>query len=75
MVSDEAIAEGRTLQGLGIEPTSFEAIVPSYLVRFRKTGQFDLKRNSAETAPDRLRRRPGPRPRPGGPPPDQASQP
>ena len=32
--------EGRTLQGLGIEPAAMEAIVPSYLWRFRKTGQF-----------------------------------
>lgn len=41
MVSDQARAEGRTLQGLGIEPVSIEAIVPSYLYRFRKAGQFD----------------------------------
>jgi uncharacterized protein YbjT (DUF2867 family) len=40
VVSDAAIAQGRTLQGLGIEPDSMEAIVPSYLWRFRKTGQF-----------------------------------
>jgi NADH dehydrogenase len=40
VVSDAAIAEGRTLQGLGIEPEPIEAIVPSYLWRFRKTGQF-----------------------------------
>ena len=26
--------------GLGIEPEPIEAIVPSYLWRFRKTGQF-----------------------------------
>ena len=32
--------EMRTLQGLGIEPEPIEAIVPSYLWRFRKTGQF-----------------------------------
>ena len=32
--------KGRTLQGLGIEPATMEAIVPSYLWRFRKTGQF-----------------------------------
>ena len=37
---DAAKAEGRTLQGLGIEPEPIEAIVPSYLWRFRKTGQF-----------------------------------
>ncbi|HEY5305945.1 MAG TPA: complex I NDUFA9 subunit family protein [Pseudolabrys sp.] len=40
LVSEAAIAEGRTLQGLGIEPEPIEAIVPSYLWRFRKTGQF-----------------------------------
>jgi NADH dehydrogenase len=40
VVSEAAKAEGRTLQGLGIEPEPLEAIVPSYLWRFRKTGQF-----------------------------------
>jgi NADH dehydrogenase len=40
VVSEAAKAEGRTLQGLGIQPEPFEAIVPSYLWRFRKTGQF-----------------------------------
>jgi uncharacterized protein YbjT (DUF2867 family) len=40
VVSESAKAEGRTLQGLGIEPELLEAIVPSYLWRFRKTGQF-----------------------------------
>lgn len=40
VVSEAAKAEGRTLQGLNIEPEPIEAIVPSYLWRFRKTGQF-----------------------------------
>lgn len=40
VVSEEAIAEGRSLQGLGIPPTAMAAIVPSYLWRFRKAGQF-----------------------------------
>jgi uncharacterized protein YbjT (DUF2867 family) len=40
VVSDVAKAEGRTLEGLGIVPRSIEAIVPSYLWRFRKSGQF-----------------------------------
>jgi len=40
VVSEAAIKEGRTLPGLGIAPDSIEAIVPSYLWRFRKTGQF-----------------------------------
>lgn len=40
IVSEAAKAEGRTLPGIGIEPDSIEAIVPSYLWRFRRTGQF-----------------------------------
>jgi uncharacterized protein YbjT (DUF2867 family) len=41
VVSNAALAEGRTLTGLGIEPTTVEAVVPSYLYRFRKAGQFE----------------------------------
>jgi uncharacterized protein YbjT (DUF2867 family) len=44
VVSNAAVAEGRTLQGLGIEPESVEAIVPGYLYRFRKAGQFDREK-------------------------------
>jgi uncharacterized protein YbjT (DUF2867 family) len=40
IVSQAALAEGRTLEALGINPSALEAIVPSYLWRFRKTGQF-----------------------------------
>jgi uncharacterized protein YbjT (DUF2867 family) len=40
VVSDEAKRDGRTLEGLGLIPESIEAVVPSYLWRFRKTGQF-----------------------------------
>lgn len=40
VVSAQAQAEARTLQGLGIEPTAMAAIVPTYLWRFRKAGQF-----------------------------------
>jgi NADH dehydrogenase len=40
VVSDEAIRDQRTLQGLGIEMRSLQAIVPSYLWRFRRSGQF-----------------------------------
>jgi len=40
VVSAEASAEGRTLRGLGIAPESFETLVPTYLVRYRKFGQF-----------------------------------
>ncbi|QCK85846.1 complex I NDUFA9 subunit family protein [Phreatobacter aquaticus] len=40
LVGEAAKAEGRTLEGLGIHPQSVEAIVPSYLWRFRRQGQF-----------------------------------
>ena len=43
VVSDAATAAGLTLQGLGISPDSMEAVVPQYLWRFRKTGQFAQK--------------------------------
>lgn len=44
VVSDAAVAEGRSFEALGIAPVSAEAVVPSYLWRFRKTGQFDTAR-------------------------------
>jgi uncharacterized protein YbjT (DUF2867 family) len=44
VVSDAASKDGRTLAGLGIAPVSFEAEVPSYLWRFRKSGQFATSR-------------------------------
>jgi NADH dehydrogenase len=40
VVSDEAKREGRTLEALGVEPLAMATVVPSYLWRFRKTGQF-----------------------------------
>jgi len=40
IVSSEAVTEGRTLSGLGIEADTVQSIVPSYLERFRKTGEF-----------------------------------
>jgi NADH dehydrogenase len=40
VVSAQAQAEGRTLEGLGVAPTAIAAVVPAYLWRFRKTGQF-----------------------------------
>ena len=40
VVSDAARDDGRTLEGLGITPQSIAAIVPTYLWRFRKSGQF-----------------------------------
>jgi uncharacterized protein YbjT (DUF2867 family) len=46
VVSEAAIDEGRTLKGLGIEERSVQAIVPSYLWRFRRSGQFKSVRLS-----------------------------
>jgi NADH dehydrogenase len=43
VVSDAAAREGRTLKGLGIEATAMETVVPTYLWRFRKTGQFKVR--------------------------------
>jgi uncharacterized protein YbjT (DUF2867 family) len=43
VVSDAAKSAGLTLEGLGISADSMEAIVPQYLWRFRKTGQFQHK--------------------------------
>ncbi|GLK83460.1 complex I NDUFA9 subunit family protein [Ancylobacter defluvii] len=40
VVSAQAIAEGRTLEGLGIHPTALGAVLPGYLWRYRKAGQF-----------------------------------
>jgi hypothetical protein len=40
IVSPEARHAGRTLAELGIEPVAMRAVVPTYLWRFRKTGQF-----------------------------------
>jgi len=40
VVSEAARSERRTLDGLGIQPTAMASVVPSYLWRFRKRGQF-----------------------------------
>jgi uncharacterized protein YbjT (DUF2867 family) len=40
IVSETAKREGRTLETLGIDPLAMATIVPSYLWRFRKAGQF-----------------------------------
>ena len=41
VVSAESVHSGHTLQGMGIAGEAIEAIVPSYLYRFRKAGQFE----------------------------------
>ena len=44
IVSQSAAQDGCTLAGLGIVPEAYETIVPTYLYRFRKTGQFERQR-------------------------------
>ncbi len=46
LVSDQAKREGRTFEALGIKPQGVEAIVPAYLYRFRKAGQFSAPEQS-----------------------------
>lgn len=41
VVSEEAVREKRTLAAFDIAPTAMEAILPSYLWRFMRNGQFD----------------------------------
>jgi NADH dehydrogenase len=47
VVSEAAISQGRTLEGLGIAPTALAAILSSYLWSYRVHGQFDRPRRSA----------------------------
>ncbi len=47
VVSEAAQRERRTLEGLGIAPVTVEAIAPTYLWRFRKTGQFKARNGGA----------------------------
>ena len=46
VVSEAAKTENRTLEGLGISPQGIESIVPSYLYRYRRAGQFTRTTNA-----------------------------
>jgi NADH dehydrogenase len=48
IVSDAAKHEGRTLEALGIDPVAMATVVPLYLWRFRRTGQFQAPLASGE---------------------------
>ncbi|GHA22940.1 3-beta-hydroxy-Delta(5)-steroid dehydrogenase [Devosia pacifica] len=50
IVSEEAMREGRTFEAFGITPTAMEAILPTYMWRFRKHGQFDRHVSSGTNA-------------------------
>lgn len=40
VVSPQAAGDGRTLEGLGIQPRAMDAILPTYLWTYRSAGQF-----------------------------------
>lgn len=40
VVSEAALREGRSFEAFGISPRTLDAILPTYLVRFRPQGQF-----------------------------------
>ncbi|WP_096176155.1 complex I NDUFA9 subunit family protein [Cohaesibacter sp. ES.047] len=44
VVSDLAKAEGRTFEGLDINPMAIEAVIPTYLWSYRSTGQYETNR-------------------------------
>nr|WP_321461897.1 complex I NDUFA9 subunit family protein [uncultured Cohaesibacter sp.] len=44
VVSQSAIAEGRTFEGLGIDPVAIEAVIPSYLWSYRPSGQYQANK-------------------------------
>jgi NADH dehydrogenase len=48
VVSEEARREQRTLDGLGVTPQGIEGIVPGYLYRYRKAGQFTAPKGIPE---------------------------
>ena len=45
---DNVVGTGKTLQDLGITPTPMEAILPTYLYRFRPYGQYAALRPKGE---------------------------
>jgi uncharacterized protein YbjT (DUF2867 family) len=42
VVSEKAMADQRSFEGLGITPRSFRTVAPTYLYRYRKEGQFTV---------------------------------
>jgi uncharacterized protein YbjT (DUF2867 family) len=46
VVSEAAIREGRTLATLGIDPIAMETVLPTYLWRYRKAGQYQSERTT-----------------------------
>jgi len=49
VVSEAAISGKRTLEGIGLEPRAIETVVPTYLARYRKAGQFSAPGSTARS--------------------------
>lgn len=49
VVSDAAIKDKRSFAAFGITPTAMDTILPTYLYRYRKAGQFDRNNIPAPT--------------------------
>jgi NADH dehydrogenase len=47
VVSADAKRDNRTLEGLGINPTALEIVLPTYLTRFREQGEFTQARSTS----------------------------
>jgi len=45
LVSPEAVRQKRTLAAFGVIPTSMDAVLPAYMWRFRRNGEFDRHAN------------------------------
>ncbi|WP_417692946.1 complex I NDUFA9 subunit family protein [Roseibium sp.] len=48
VVSQEKSDQGLTLAGIGVQPKTLAAILPTYLERYRERGQFDAHRLTAD---------------------------
>src|SRR5262245_61225883 len=46
VVSEAAVREGRTLEAVGIDPLAMETVLPTYLWRYRKAGQYQSERST-----------------------------
>ena len=45
VVSDDARRQKRTLEAFGLTPTTLDAVLPTYMWRFRRNGEFDRHAN------------------------------
>lgn len=52
VVSSQAVRQKRDIDAFGIEPAAMDAILPTYLWRFRKHGQFETKKTGSPATLD-----------------------